>query len=93
MPDAIARIAAARAAAGRTGPFTFGAIARPFFLGDPGDGWDLGRATLAGDPERVRAEVADYEAMGVDILQVRFRSRSVAEYVEQVERFAEEVMA
>lgn len=93
MPAAIAHIAAQRAAAGRTGAFTIGAIARPLFLGDPGDDWDLGRATLAGDADRIRAEIADYEAMGVDIVQVRFRSRSVAEYVEQVERFAEEVMA
>ncbi len=93
MADAIARIADQRAAAGRTGPFTIGAIARPMFLGDPGTDWELGRATLAGDAERLRAEIADYEAVGVDIVQVRFRSRSVAEYVEQVERFAEEVMA
>lgn len=93
MPAAIAQVAEVRAAAGRSGPFTIGAIARPLFLGDPGDGWDLGRATLAGDADRIRAEIADYEAMGVDIVQVRFRSRSVAEYVEQVERFAEEVMA
>jgi hypothetical protein len=27
------------------------------------------------------------------VLQVRFRSRSAAEYVEQVERFAQEVMS
>lgn len=92
MPTAIASIVARRDDAGRTGPFTFGAIARPFFLGDPGSEWDLGRATLAGGTDRIAAEVAEYEAMGVDILQVRFRSRSAAEYVEQVERFAAEVM-
>ena len=93
MPAAIAQIAELRVAAGRSGAFTIGAIARPLYLGDPGDDWELGRATLAGDAERLRAEIADYEAMGVDVLQVRFRSRSVAEYVEQVERFAAEVMA
>ncbi len=93
MPAAIAQITERRAAAGRTDAFAIGAIARPMFLGDPGSDWDLGRATLVGDAERIRAEVADYEAMGVDVLQVRFRSRSVAEYVEQVERFADEVMA
>lgn len=92
MPGAITDIAEQRDAAGRTGAFTIGAIARPLFLGDPGADWDLGRATLAGDTERIRREVAEYEAIGVDVLQVRFRSRSVAEYVEQVERFAEQVM-
>jgi hypothetical protein len=65
---------------------------RPVFLGDPGPDWDLGRATLAGDVDRIRTEIADYEAMGVDQVQVRFRSRSSDEYVEQIERFAKEVM-
>ena len=55
-------------------------------------GWDLGRATLAADGTRIRQEIADYEAMGVDQVQVRFRSRSCEEYVEQIERFANEVM-
>ena len=65
---------------------------RPLFLGDPGPDWDLGKATLAGDVDRIRREVADYEAMGVDQIQIRFRSRSCAEYVEQIELFASQVM-
>ena len=44
-----------------------------------------GQATLAADADRIRREVADYEAMGVDQVQVRFRSRSCEEYVEQIE--------
>lgn len=92
MPDAIEAIKAKRAEYGRTGAFTFGAIMRPVFLGDPGPDWELGKATLAGDPDRIRREVADYEAMGVDQVQVRFRSRSADEYVEQIGRFAQEVM-
>ena len=92
MPDAIERIRSLRAEAGRTGPFTFGAIMRSLFLGDPGDGWDLGKATLNADADRIKREVADYEAMGVDQVQIRFRSRSCEEYVEQVERFAAEIM-
>jgi probable F420-dependent oxidoreductase len=92
MPAAIARVEELRAEAGRTdGDFTFGAILRSMFLGDPGPDWDLGKATLT-DVDRIRKEVADYEAMGVDQVQIRFRSRSAAEYVEQVERFQQEVM-
>jgi probable F420-dependent oxidoreductase len=92
MPAAIARIHELRAAAGRDGlPFTVGAILSPMFLGDPGAGWELPRWTLLG-AERINQEVADYEAMGVDQVQVRFRSRSCDEYVEQVERFAAEVI-
>jgi probable F420-dependent oxidoreductase len=90
MPEAIARISELRAAAGRDGEFTVGAILRPFYVGDPG--WDTGRATLAGDVDRIRKEIADYEAMGVDQVQVRFRSRSCEEYIEQIQRFAKEVM-
>jgi probable F420-dependent oxidoreductase len=92
MPDAIERISAMRADAGRTGPFTYGAIMRSLYLGDPGPDWDLGKATLNADADRIRQEVADYEAMGVDQVQVRFRSRSAEEYVEQIERFADQVM-
>lgn len=89
MPAAVARLAELR---GGLDGFTVGAIVRPLYLGEPGDGWDLGRATLVGDADRIRAEIADYGAMGVDQCQIRFRSRSAAEYVEQVQRFAEEVM-
>jgi probable F420-dependent oxidoreductase len=95
MPAAIARIHELRSAADRDDradrPFTIGAILSPMFLGEPGADWDLPRWTLQG-AERIRQEVADYEAMGVDQVQVRFRSRSCAEYVEQVERFAADVM-
>jgi hypothetical protein len=91
MPEAIERVRTLRAEAGRTGPFTFGAIMRSLFLGDAGD-WDLGKATLNADAERIKREVADYEAMGVDQVQIRFRSRSCEEYVEQIERFAAEIM-
>jgi probable F420-dependent oxidoreductase len=92
MAEAIAAIEGHRTAAGRDGDFTFGAILRPLYFGDPGDGWDLGRATLVGDADRIRGEVDDYAAFGVDQVQVRFRSRSCGEYVEQIHRFAQEVM-
>ena len=87
----IERVRTLRDGAGRTGPFTFGAIMRSLFLGDAGD-WDLGKATLNADADRVKREVADYESMGVDQVQIRFRSRSCEEYVEQIERFAAEIM-
>lgn len=89
MPGAMARIGELRAAAGRTGPFTFGALVRPMYVGQPG--WDVGRATLAGDPERLRGELADYEAMGVDQVQVRLRSRTHEELVDQLHAFMTEV--
>lgn len=89
MPAAIARLAELRADNGRTGPFTVGALARPMYVGTPD--WEVGRATLAGDPDRLREEIADYEAMGVDQVQVRLRSRTTAELVDQLHAFAEQV--
>lgn len=87
MPAAIARIKELMPDPRR--PFTFGALVRPMYVGDPG--WDVGRATLAGDPERLREELADYDAMGVDQVQVRLRSRSPEELVDQLHAFATEV--
>jgi probable F420-dependent oxidoreductase len=91
MPAAIARLHELLADAGRADrAFTVGAILRPLYVGEPR--WDVGRATLAAGSDRIRSEVAEYEAMGVDQVQVRFRSRSVEEYLDQITAFAEEVM-
>ena len=60
------------------------------YVGDPP--WDVGKATLAGKPERLRRELADYEAMGVDQVQVRLRSRTHTELVDQLALFAVEVL-
>jgi probable F420-dependent oxidoreductase len=92
MAEAIATVRRHRAEAGRTGEFTVGALLRPLHVGDAPAGWDLGPATLAAGAERIRREVADYEDMGVDQVQVRFRSRSSDEYVQQIRRFAQEIM-
>jgi hypothetical protein len=89
MPAAIARITELRADAGRTGEFTFGALVRPMYVGEPQ--WDVGKPTLAGKPDRLAQELADYEAMGVDQVQVRLRSRTHTELVDQLALFAEEV--
>ena len=90
MPASIARVHELRAAAGRAdGPFTIGAIAPFFYVGDPG--WDTGKGCLTGEPEKLAAYIADYAAMGVDQVQVRFRSRTCEELCDQVAAFASEV--
>ena len=66
-----------------------GANAAPMFIGDPGE--DLGQHTVVGPPEQVAAGLARLLAIDVDHVQVRLRSRSAAEAVEQVERFGAEV--
>jgi probable F420-dependent oxidoreductase len=90
MPASIERVHELRAAAGRAdGPFTIGAIAPFFYVGDPG--WDTGKGCLTGEPEKLAAYIADYAAMGVDQVQVRFRSRTCEELCDQVAAFATEV--
>jgi probable F420-dependent oxidoreductase len=88
MPASIARIRDLMADPDR--PFTVGALVRPMYVGTPG--WDVGKATLHSSVDRLRQEIADYEAMGVDQVQIRLRSRSHDELCDQLAAFAQEVM-
>ena len=89
MPAAIERLHDLRAGAGRTGEFTVGAIAPFLYVGPPG--WDTGKACLAGEPEKLAGYLRDYATMGVDQVQVRFRSRTCAELCDQIRAFAADV--
>lgn len=90
MPAAIARIKELRGGNGHHDrPFTFGALVRPMYVGDPG--WDVGQATLHGSTDRLRQELDDYAAMGVDQVQIRLRSRTHDELVDQLHAFSTEV--
>ncbi|MGW3202861.1 LLM class F420-dependent oxidoreductase [Streptomyces sp. NPDC001135] len=89
LPAQIARLRRLREEAGALGPFTVGAITEPLYVGRPG--WEVGRRTLAGTPEEIAESLRAYRAMGVDQIQVRFRSRSRAELIEQVGLFGTQV--
>ncbi|MBL1081973.1 LLM class F420-dependent oxidoreductase [Streptomyces actinomycinicus] len=89
LPAQIARIRRLREEAGRDGEYTVGAITEPLYVGRAG--WDVGRRTLTGTPERIAESLRAYRALGVDQIQVRFRSRSRAELIEQVGLFGAEV--
>ncbi|MGI5376177.1 TIGR03619 family F420-dependent LLM class oxidoreductase [Streptomyces sp. CA-251387] len=89
LPAQIARIRGLREDAGIEGAFTVGAIAEPLYVGSPG--WDVGRRTISGPPDAIAESLRAYRAMGVDQIQVRFRSRSRDELVGQIEEFGEEV--
>ncbi|WP_411121591.1 TIGR03619 family F420-dependent LLM class oxidoreductase [Streptomyces sp. x-19] len=89
LPGQIAKVRRLREAAGVDEPIEIGAIVEPVYVGDAG--WDVGRRTLVGAPERIAASLREYAAMGVQQLQVRFRSRERAELVEQVTAFGAEV--
>ncbi|WP_323449426.1 LLM class F420-dependent oxidoreductase [Streptomyces yaizuensis] len=89
LPGRIARLRALREAAGIAEPLVVGAIAEPLHLGTPS--WDVGRRTLTGAPGAVAESLREYAALGVDRLQVRFRSRSRTELIDQMETFSVEV--
>lgn len=54
---------------------------------------DGARAAFAGSAEQIAGDVRAHEALGVTGLTVGFRSRSLSERLEQLERFARDVMA
>ncbi|WP_030898739.1 MULTISPECIES: LLM class F420-dependent oxidoreductase [unclassified Streptomyces] len=89
LPGQIERIRRVREEAGIEGPFVLGAIAEPLYVGAPR--WDVGRRTVSGPPEVIAESLRAYRAMGVDQVQVRFRSRSRGELVEQIGEFGAEV--
>ncbi|MFB6570642.1 TIGR03619 family F420-dependent LLM class oxidoreductase [Streptomyces noursei] len=89
LPGQIAKVRRLREAAGVDEPIEIGAIVEPVYVGNAG--WDVGRRTLVGAPERIAASLREYGAMGVHQIQVRFRSRGRAELVEQVAAFGAEV--
>ena len=90
MPAAIERLRELRSGAGRPErPYTIGAIAPFFYVGEPG--WDTGKGCLTGDPAKLASYLEDYAEMGVDQVQVRFRSRTCEELCDQVAAFGTEV--
>jgi len=90
MPDAIAKLQEQRAKAGRESmPFTIGAIAPFLWIGDKT--WDTGDQCLAGPADKIASYLLQYAEMGVDQVQVRFRSRSVDELCEQIRLFGDDV--
>ncbi|MFF5446814.1 TIGR03619 family F420-dependent LLM class oxidoreductase [Streptomyces sp. NPDC012888] len=89
LPAQIARIRRLREEAGITDPIEIGAITEALYVGEPG--WDTGRRTLTGKPERLAESLREYAALGVDQIQVRFRSRDVTELCDQITAFGAEV--
>ncbi len=89
LPAQIARLRRLREEAAVEGPFVFGAITEPLYVGDPG--WEVGRRTLTGAPEVLAESLRAYGAMGVDQIQVRFRCRDRAELTDQIREFGSEV--
>lgn len=90
MPAQIARVLAHRQAAGGDSAMDIGAMAEPLYIGQPG--WDVGRYTLTGAADEHAERLLAFADMGVAHVQVKLRSRSPDELLEQMALFGEEVM-
>ena len=89
LPAQIARLKRLREEAGIAEPIVVGAIAEPLYVGEPG--WSVGRRTLSGKPDALAESLRAYGAMGVQQIQVRFRSRVRTELTDQMAAFAADV--
>lgn len=72
-----------------TAELDLGGMALPVYVGEPD--WDVGRWTTAGSPEQLAELLRPYAELGCSHVQVRPRSRSIEEYVDQVHRLGTEV--
>ena len=90
MRRAIVWLAERREQNGRADqPFAVGANAEILFLGDP---WfETGPQHLTGEPEPMAERLRRYRGIGVNQIQIRFRSRSATELCDQIDRFGAEV--
>jgi alkanesulfonate monooxygenase SsuD/methylene tetrahydromethanopterin reductase-like flavin-dependent oxidoreductase (luciferase family) len=88
LPGAIDLLTTTREQAGISESCAVGAIADFYYLGEPS--WDAG-PTLAGSAERIAEDAREWRDLGVQHLQIRFRSRSVEEQCDQMARFGAEV--
>lgn len=90
MKRGIAFVREHRAATrGEDVPIDIGSFSEPLYLGDPG--FDVGPYTLTGDPEPMAERLRGYGSIGVNQIQVRFRSRSVEELCDQIDAFGTQV--
>lgn len=90
MPEQIAQILEHREREGKNGPIDLGAMAEPIYMGQPD--WDIGRYSLAGSADEHAERFRAYGGMGVSHVQVKFRSRSVEELLDQMNSFAADVL-
>lgn len=90
MPEQIAYLRAERERLGLAPePYDLGAVCESIYVGEPT--WEVGRGVLAGPPGRIAESLAEFAAMGVNQLQVRFKVRSCDELIDQMEAFSSDV--
>jgi probable F420-dependent oxidoreductase len=89
MPNQIAYLLEQRRRTRGDDPIDLGTITEFLYVGSPA--WDVGEGTLSGDPRAMADRLNEFGAMGVNHLQIRFRSRSLAELLDQMDAFHRDV--
>ena len=89
MPGQIATVLEHRKRARGDEPIDLGAITEFLYVGEPS--WDVPQPTVSGPGEKVAASLREFGAMGVNHLQIRFRTRSCGELLDQMDAFAADV--
>ena len=90
MPAQVEKIRRHRAEAGNDRPIDLGAMAEPVYMGQPS--WDIGRHSLAGTASEHAQRLNAFGQIGVSHVQVKFRSRSCSELLDQMAQFAHGVL-
>jgi probable F420-dependent oxidoreductase len=70
-------------------PIDVGVNAEPIYVGTPS--FEVESWTLTGSADEIAARLRRYRGIGVDQMQLRFRSRSRDELVDQIEAFGRDV--
>jgi probable F420-dependent oxidoreductase len=89
MPESISYLLEHRKATLGDEPIDIGVITEVLYVGKPA--WDVGDRTIAGSPDYLAERLNEFADMGVSHLQIRFRSRSLGELLDQMDAFAAEV--
>jgi probable F420-dependent oxidoreductase len=89
MPESIAFLMEHRKQTLGDEPIDIGTICEPLYIGDPG--WDVGKWTISGPPELIAGKIREFGEMGVSHVQIRPRSRSLDELLDQMDAFGSEV--
>ena len=90
LPGQIAELRRLREEYRDGAPIDIGTIAEPIYVTEhegESAGWDIPSYVTVGGPEAIAASLNELAAMGVNHLQISFRVRSVAEFIEQTQRF------
>jgi probable F420-dependent oxidoreductase len=89
MPGQIAYLLEHRKRTVGDEPIDLGTISEFLYVGEPG--WDVGEQTISGPPDHLVERLNAWGAMGVSHVQVRFRNRSLAELLDQMDAFHRDV--